>query len=218
MNIAKHTTGRILALALIPVMLILSSCGMTLKEAGGMDVVDSSSGKVWKHASTCYEAVELGDKVGSLKVAKNYTLDLHEIEDMDADSWVATEEGDVLYADGVHLPSLAEMTPDGMLICVEATTIKVIHEIVESSVLSTIVNDYTGNQSVEYPASPFLRTYRLRFTSEAYEGLYYCLTYGEYAEDYVLGGVNYGKYFLYDAFDRRFVPVGDEIHTALGLD
>jgi hypothetical protein len=29
---------------------------------------------------------------------------------------------------------------------------------------------------------------------------------------------NYGKYFLYNSFDKRFVPIDDTIHTALGLE
>ena len=218
MNTAKNTLVRLLSLALIPVMLCLASCGMTLQKSGSMSAVDKASGKVWKHASTCYEAVELGDKLGSMKIAKDYTLALHEIKDMDAESWIATEEGNVLYTEDTKLPTLVEMNTDGLLICVDGATIKVIHQIVEDKVLDSIVNAYTQNDGVDYPATPFLRTYRLRFTSDEYPGLFYCLTYGEYAEDYVLDGVNHGKYFLYDAFDSYFVPMGDEIHTALGLE
>ena len=58
----------------------------------------------------------------------------------------------------------------------------------------------------------------MRFESVQYPGFYYTLTYVEYANDLEIDGKSYGKYFLYNAFDQRFVPVGDEIHGVLGLE
>ena len=45
----------------------------------------------------------------------------------------------------------------------------------------------------------------------------YTLTYVEYADDLIIDETNHGKYFLYNAFDKRCVPVGDGIHAALDL-
>ncbi len=213
----KTTLGRVLALTLVPLMLCLASCGMTLKESGAEGAVDKSSGTVWKHASTCYEAIELGEKVGKLQVSSKYSLDLHKITDMDETKWLATQDGDVLYAEGTTLPTLTEMNPTSARICVEDETTKALGVIQDAEKLSAIMSAYTQDKSLDYPAKIPLRTYRVRFISPDYPGLYYSLTYIEYSADYVSNDVNYGKYFLYDAFDKIFVPVGDEIHTTLGL-
>ena len=39
----------------------------------------------------------------------------------------------------------------------------------------------------------------------------------EYSEDVEIDGVNYGRYFLRSAFEDIFIPVGDEIHKAMGF-
>ena len=44
----------------------------------------------------------------------------------------------------------------------------------------------------------------------------YTLTYVEYASDVEIDGENHGRYFLRSAFEDIFIPVGDEIHRALG--
>lgn len=217
MKAFKTLTARILALALIPMMVCLASCGMTLKEAGSSGAIDKDSGVAWKHASTCYEAITLGKKVGKLNVTEKYTLNLHEIEDMDPSLWLATEEGNVLYTHQATLPTLAEMKPTSMLICVENETSRVLGNLQDAQKIDAIISAYTQNESLVYPAISMARTYRVRFVSPDYPGIYYTLTYVEYAEDYVHDEVNYGKYFLYSAFDKVFVPVGDEIHVTLGL-
>lgn len=209
-----------LVLCLVPLMLVLSlsSCGMTLSEIGSSQAQDNESGKVWQHASTCYEAVELGEKVGKLKVTSKESYQLHQIKDMDAETWLATEEHHVLYTEGTTLPTLEDMNPSGMLICVENETTRVIHHMVDAEKIASLVNAWSHTPSVTYPSKQVLRTYRVKFESATYKGLYYTLTYVEYSNDYVLEDVNYGKYFFYNAFDQIFIPVGDEIHTALGLE
>ena len=213
----KYTAVRVLALCFVPVMLCLASCGMTLSEIGSSQAQDKESGKIWKHASTCYEAIELGDKVGKLKVTSKESYELYEVVDMDAEGWLATEEKHILYTEDVTLPTLDRMNPTAMLICVENETSRVIHTMQDAEKLSALVTAFTQNQSITYPSTPVERSYRVRFTSPTYPGIYYSLTYIEYASDYTIEDNNYGKYFLYNAFDKIFVPVGDEIHTALGL-
>lgn len=201
--------------ALLLATLLFSSCGMTLQrsENGYVD----KEGVTWQHASTCYQAVSLGEKLGKLAVADKTTYEIYEIPDMDASLWMATEEGNVLYADGVTLPTLADMAPASMEVCVENTTTYVIHTMTDTEALASVISAYTEHEPVLYLGLPVYKTYRIRFLSPDYPGLYYSLTYVEYAEDYVIEDRNYGKYFLYDRFDQNFVPIGDEIHNALGL-
>lgn len=209
---------RILPLVcLILTLLMTTACGVTIHEGlGHGDAVDKSSGTVWYHASTCYEAVELEKKLGKLVVGE-HSLELYKLPDMDPSKWVATEDKNVLYAEGVTLPTLTEMAPETMIIYLDAATEQKLKTLSKPETLSAIVKAYTEGGSVLYPAKTPSATYRVRFTSDAYPGLYYVLTYVEYATDYIVEDNNYGKYFLYDRFDQKFVPVGSEIHMALGL-
>ena len=88
----------------------------------------------------------------------------------------------------------------------------------EIKTIVDIVNAFTEGDSIPYPGTTPLRSYKARFESPQYPGFFYTLTYIEYASDLEIDGVSYGKYFLYNAFDQVFVPVGDEIHKALGLE
>lgn len=198
-------------------MTLLASCGVTIHEGiGEGDAMDKSNDTVWYHASTCYEAVALEKKQGKLVVG-NHDLELYKLPDMDPDKWLATEDENVLYAEGVKLPTLSEMAPEKMIIYLDSATEQQLKTLEDADVLASMIEAYTTNESTIYPAKTPFATYRIRFASEAYPGLYYVLTYVEYGSDYVVNDVNYGKYFFYDRFDQKFVPVGDEIHKALGL-
>ena len=205
------------AFCLLLALLILSACGITIHEGVGEgDAMDKSSGTVWYHASTCYEAVALEKKLGSLVVGE-HKLELYKLPDMDPDKWVATEDKNVLFAKGVELPTLAEMSPNELIIYLDTSTEQQLKTLDKAETLKAIIDAYREGDSVLYPSKMPSATYRVRFKSEAYPGLFYVLTYVEYSSDYVADDVNYGRYFLYDRFDQRFVPIGDEIRKALGL-
>ena len=204
-------------LCLVISFLMLASCGMTLHEGVGEgDIMDKSNDTAWYHASACYEAVELEKKVGKLVVGKQ-DIEIYRIPKMDAEKWLATEDKNILYSEGVTLPTLEEMDPSAAIFYMDAATPQQLHTMVDKALISKIIKDYTENQPVLYPATTPYKTHRVCFKSDDYAGIYYVLTYVEYASDYVADGVNYGKYFLYDRFDQRFVPVGEEIHVALGI-
>lgn len=204
-------------LCLCLALLTLAACGVTIHEGVGEgDAMDKSSGTVWYHASTCYEAVSLEKKLGKLVVGDR-SLELYKLPDMDAEKWVATEDKNILYAEGVTLPTLSEMNPNELIIYLDTSTEQRLKTVDKEETLTAIITAYTEGESTIYPAKTPSATYRVRFASETYPGLYYVLTYVEYSSDYVVDDTNYGKYFLYDRFDQKFVPVGDEIRTALGL-
>ena len=218
----KMTKQIALILCLCLSLLALASCGVIIHEdLGAGDAVDKSSGVVWHHASTCYEAVKLEKKQGKL-VVKEQEMELYKLPDMDPNEWLATEDKNVIYSEGVTLPTLAEMAPEEMTIYLDSATELKLKTIDKSEVIDALVKAYTEGESAVYPAKTPYATYRVRFASEDYPGIYYVLTYVEYSSDYIYDideetSVNYGKYFFYDRFDQKFIPVGDEIHKALGL-
>lgn len=200
-------------------LLMLVSCGVTIHEGIGKgDAMNKSTDTVWYHASTCYEAVELEKKVGKLVVTDKQSYELYQLPEMDSEKWLATEDKNILYAEGVALPTLSDMAPSAVYFYLDASTPQRLYTMEDEALITKIIGDYTTNESVIYPATTPYKTYRVCFKSDDYAGMYYVLTYVEYASDYVADDVNYGKYFLYDRFDQRFVPIGDEIHVALGIE
>ncbi len=199
-------------------LLMLSACGLTIHEGiGEGDAMDKSSGTAWYHASTCYEAVELEKKLGKLVVGER-DLELYKILDMNPDEWVATEEKNILYTSAVKLPSLSDMKPTELYFYIDGSAEHKLQTVSDTETLQSIIKAYSENTSIPYPAQAAYKTYRIKFNSTIYKGLYYALTYVEYSTDYIVDDVNHGKYFLYDRFDQKFIPVGDEIHKALKIE
>ena len=116
------------------------------------------------------------------------------------------------------MPTLLEMAPTVVHICSNAS--EMVYELcrMDDAVdISSIVMAVTTGENVPYPATGSLRSYKVCFESPQYPGFYYSLTYVEYSQDLEIDGVNYGRYFLRSAFEGIFIPVGDEIHRAMGF-
>lgn len=183
---------------------LLTGCGspIKLKESGGMCV--SSSGDVtYRHASTCFVPVSLGDECGTLEVSSHLSVALYEIKDMDPDEWLATEDGYVLYADGVTLPTLSEMQPvavhiynnSGVLLSRSA-------EITDSAKISRLTEACTKKADVSLTSAS---SYVVQFKSDIYPGLYYSLFYIEQGEGY----------YLYDRFSGTVFAIDSVVRDAL---
>ena len=131
---------------------------------------------------------------------------------------LATEDFNIVYAEGYTMPTLLEMAPTVLHICVDSSdTIREIHNLDDTVVIAAIVHDLTTGEHLSYPAASPRRSYKARFESTQYPGFYYSLTYVEYAEDVEIDGKNYGRYFMRSAFEGIFIPVGDEIPESMGF-
>ena len=194
--------------------LTLASCGVTL-QAGEEGLRDERHDISYVHASTAYEAISLVKEYGKLQVTETESYALFTIPGMDPTEMLATEDFNIVYASDYELPTLMDMTPTILRVCSDAIEIKRLENAVT---VAAIVGDYTNGENLPYPGTTPIRNYKVRFESVQYPGFYYTLTYVEYADDLEIDGKSYGKYFLYNAFDQRFVPVGDEIHGVLGLE
>lgn len=214
----KHPTLSRAALALSVLLLALtvtaaSGCGTKLQETPEGVKINGEEEKVFLHASVVYEPVELGQKYGSLQVSESMKLKVWSIEGLSPAEWLATEDGDVLYAEDVHLPTLTEMSPASVQVCAYQASVHVLRRVGDPDVLSSLVTAWETAENAPYLNRTPLRSFKLRFESEAYPSLYYSVLYLEYAEDLVSDGVNYGRYFLYSAFESRFVPVDGALHA-----
>lgn len=212
----KYTLKKALLLGLSSLLLLtsLTSCKVNL-QSGDNGLYDKQHGISYCHASPVYEAISLLKEYGKLTVTDTETYTLYTIPGMDPTEMLATEDFNIVYADNLDMPTLMEMMPTILRVCTDSHEIKRLEDAI---VVSKLVNEYSSGESLEYPGITTLRSYKVRFESVNYPGFYYTLTYVEYANDLTIEDKNYGKYFLYNAFDQRFVPVGDGIHTALGLE
>ncbi len=208
-------TYLILALTVLIAAASLTACKATL-EQGDEGMYDKQNNVYYRHASTAYEATALLKEYGKMKITDSLSYILYTIPGMDGVEMLATEDLNILYASDVTMPTLMEMAPSILHIgVVGSSSVHAVARIENATQIYSLAYAYTHEESLEYPAISFLHSYKLQFESVEYPGFYYTLTYMEYAEDLVIDGVNYGKYFLRNTFDDRFVPVDDTIHKAL---
>ena len=212
MNVSSVKKLLLIGLTSVLVALSLSSCKVTL-QSGSNGLYDKANDISYNHASTVYEAIALVKEYGKLTDTESYVL--YTIPGMDPTEMLATEDCNIVYASDYDMPTLMEMMPTLLHICTDSHEIKRLEDAVA---VASLVHDYAEGESIAYPGITPLRSYKARFESVNYPGFFYTLTYVEYADDLTVDEKSYGKYFLYNAFDQRFVPVGDEIHKALGLE
>ena len=198
-------------LASLLLTLSLASCGVTL-QSGENGLYDERNDISYCHASPVYEAISLVKEYGKLNVTGQESYVLHTIPGTSPSKMLATEDFNIVYASDIDMPTLLEMTPTILRICNDSLEIKRFEDAVA---IASLAYTYENGTSIDYPGLTPIRSYKARFESLNYPGFYFTLTYVEYAEDLVLDGVNYGRYFLYNAYERRFVPAGEDIHIAL---
>ncbi len=204
-------------LALFLCALSVSACKVTL-ESGEGGLYDKKNDVYYYHASTAYEAVGLGEEHGTLKVTDNISYKLHLIPGIDPREMVATEDGNILYASTLTLPTVTEMNAAELHICMDgATTVHIIHTVTDKSVIGALAAAYENAPDIKNPGYTPVCNYRVRFESPDYAGFYFTLTYVEFAEDIIIDDVSYGRCFFQNLFDGVFAPVDDTIHNALGL-
>lgn len=166
---------------------------------------DKRNGVTYTDAPFRYEAVKMGKKYGKQTGQGGETV-FYTIEGMDPAEWLTEEWGTVFYATSMPLPTLAEMEPVEVLICIEETSTFVVAEITGSDDIAELISEWENGEALEYPAVNPTLSRRVKFVSEKYPGIYYSLIYLEYSDG--------GKY-LYSRDDGRFVEVGSLISDAL---
>ncbi|MBR5123750.1 MAG: hypothetical protein IKU90_01355 [Clostridia bacterium] len=207
----------LILLATVLCALSLASCKTTLKP-GENGLYDDKNKISYSHASTVYEATALVKEYGKLALSSKESYVLYTIPGADPTEILATEDYNIVYAEGVTMPTLVEMAPTVIHVCVDSDTVREVGSVTEVADVISLVQAYTKGESMAYPAAAPLRSYTVRFESTKYTGFFYTLTYVEYATDVEIDGVNYGRYFFRSAFEGIFVPVGDEIHKAMGFE
>lgn len=168
---------------------------------------DTKTGIVYTDAPGCYEPVQIGDEYARWKVNKDASIVLHVIGDMDPAKWLCEEGKTVFYAEGVTLPTLREMAPETLYICVEATLTMALATLTDAEVIERAITLWESAESIPYSGKEPTQNLRIKFASNAYPGLYYSLIYLEYSD---------GSRVLYDRSSGRCVEAGDLFEAYVG--
>ncbi len=212
----KFTRTLTAALALLLLSLSLVACKTTL-EPGENGLYDDKKDIRYINASTVYEAKELADEYGVLKLTENESYKLYRIPGVEPEQMLATEDGNIVYASDLTLPSLSKMNAEILHICMDtASTTYIVGEVADKKQIDAIIESYESAPAIQNPGYNPIRNFRVRFESSDHAGFYYTLTYVEYAEDIEIDGQSYGRYFLLSLFEGTFAPVDDTIHKVLG--
>lgn len=208
----KRNSFLLSAVAAVCVLcLALSGCSKGNKFTEGSDgkYVDNKTKITYLSAPACYEPINMGDSVyGELGITELYA-----IEGADPQKWLCETSGSVLYAEGVKLPSLAEMNISYANIVDNDNAVVTVRD---GSVIGEIVRVYTEGERIRRPMvleSAYSANVRIKFADETI-GIYYILAYVELKEDYTVLNddgteTNYGKKFIFNRFDGTCVAAGD---------
>ncbi len=193
------------AAAVLLLTLILSSCTLFLNtltyDKDRNLFTDKKTGIAYTNAPSTYEPVEAGEEYAVWKSAGAKVI-FSEIKGMNPAEWLMEEGKTVFYAEGVVLPTLSEMKPHLVYICIEQAYTVVLSTIEDAGDIAELTERWESGESVVYPAiSPDL-SYRIKFLSQDYPGLYYSLIYAKYSD---------GGAYLYSRDSGRCVEAGDII-------
>lgn len=214
-------------LLLLAVTLLLCGCGRKLIVNGDDTYTDRQSGVTYAPLSSCYEPAAIGAEYATFKLSGVKTV-LHQVGSLPPEQYLASQYYAVYANRELTVPDFAalELTK-ALLYRTTATTIPVLtlHSDTEaqSDVINALRQAYLDGARVSYPSFyERAATYTLRFEASNLQGLYYTITYIEYAEDICdeIDGVqiNLGRYFLYDRYHQICVAVDGALHALLNAN
>ena len=184
--------------------LVLSSCGAVKLTYDNGRLVDAKNGITYLNAPVCFEPAVTEDELYAR--CSKLKLDLYPVRGQDTSKWLSelyTGIGCIYYAEGaVTLPTLREFAPDSLTICVTQTITVGLGVITDQPTIDRLVAAIEDGEPCAIVQEG--ESYQLKFSSPAYEGIYYTLLYVEGTD---------GKNYVYDRSKQRCVSVGDVLLT-----
>ena len=214
-----------LILSLILAMTVFCSCALNLNEKDG-NLVDSKNGITYLSAPICFEPSRTETEVYAK--CKSLKLELYPVTGQPTSDWLSELYegiGGLWYADTITLPTLETFGADKVYICIEEVITTALGQITEKADIDALIDAFVSGEARDIPTSG--KSYKLKFESEEYPGIYYNLLYiltsheeseldengnpiieiidGEKVE---LTKYVYGHY-IYDRSTRRCVDIGE---------
>lgn len=208
----KKTMIRALSLALACLTLAgsLVSCSRLHKmvyDKENYTYTDQKTGIVYTDAPACYEPVAIGMEYAKWKYDRNSGVIFYEIGGMDPAKWLCEEGKTVFCAEGETIPTLTEMAPEKVHLCIEEAVTMVLTTITDTEDINALIDVWQNGEEVTYTGLEPDINLRVKFESQIYPGLYYSLIYLEYSD---------GSKVLYDRYAGRCVNAGDALLEYVG--
>ena len=215
----KRAVALILALSL----LFLASCGAKGEKSIEASYNENSqlvadNGVTYNYAPGGYQPTVQGKEVGVIDSPLEEKL--YAVGENDTKKWLTTEYAGfattVYYADSITLPTLAELSPKLCYICEEEETVISqytlgggdLTEVDEERDIINKIIEMVGDESVEAEMWPRLsgESYVLKFYSEDWPSIYYCL-------EFVRDGENG---YVYDYISKKCINIGNILEGYFG--
>ncbi|MBE6599390.1 MAG: hypothetical protein E7638_08120 [Ruminococcaceae bacterium] len=201
----KYKAKILLTAAVMLLSLSASACSAPLMKLTYTDdrFISKKEGLTYNYTSLSYEPVSVGDAYASCAEPR---LTLYEIPGLDPEKWLTEEYSGaattVLYSDSITLPTLGELDPGKMFVCLTGDRVFSIATVEDEATIDSIIAAFETGEETDWPLLTPTLTYSLKFLSEKnLPHIYFSLVYGEFPE---------GS-FLYDRAADRCVEVGSLI-------
>ena len=191
----KKITTKIVSLSLAVVLLI---CSMSLVSCKNKLVYEDGkyycarTNVTYVEADFQFSPVSVNtEKYATLKENGN-KIDVYAIEDVAPERWLATADGRLFCAEDEFVPTLKEFSPNRILVCKEGDKVAngivmAIAEFSNQESISAVLKTLSNGIDVEYPTKgEATEILSLRFCSEQYSWIYYCITYVEFEKDVII--------------------------------
>lgn len=201
----KRFAKTAIAAALLTSALFLNGCNSTLMSLSYTDdqFINKGENLYYNYAPISYEPVSVGEPYA---YCADMEMTFCEIPGVDPKEWLTEEFSGtattVLYNENITLPTLAELDPDKIFVCLSGERIFSLATVEDQAAIDEIIRVFNEGEEAVWPLVNATLTYHLKFYSEKNApAIYYNLIYGEFAE---------GN-FLYEQGTGRCVEVGSLI-------
>ena len=216
-NIKRFLTLTILAAFLLSFAACAKVGVLTADENGGY--INDKNGVRYYAAPGSYD---VKGYLSEGPVALNDGINFYQVDGTSGEKWLYSPDfGILLYAESETLPTLEDLSPNKMDICLDdGEKMITALEVENVSNISAILEAYNNGETLLYSGKKSNYKFYLKLTSAEYPWLIYNLEFMQYAEDLIVyskdenGEVtekNYGKNFIYNRHEKRFVAIGDEM-------
>lgn len=212
-----------LSLLLAFALLFLVSCGEKKQESikaayNEKSQLVADNGVTYNYANVGYQPTFQGAEAGLIDSPLKEKL--YAIGDIDTEKWLTTEYAGfattVYYAEGIDLPTLSELSPTLCYICEEDETVISQYTLgggdltdvdEERDIINKIIS-MVGDESLEAEMWPRLsgESYVLKFYSEDWPAIYYCLEFAREGENG----------YVYDYLSKKCINIGSILEGYFG--
>lgn len=195
---------RILPL-LLALLLFLSSCSSPrfLADEDGYGFTHAKSGLHYTLLPSTYEAAGRGEEVGSCTDKEfDVTTVFYTVKGEENDPLLITDGMGYLYSAADPLPDASLWVFEAVMICIEEEICVEVNRLKDAAQVGDIRALWFEGEETELPDGKAEVIRRLKMTTKAHPGIYYCFYFYRFAD---------GSAYFFDADSHRAVAVPSEV-------